>query len=75
MGDRPLLAEVKEHNVEDDESLHGQGLSVLSPGADDARVVVDVAGGPFGVGTVMGFDSDYFCPSIPAADLDRNATA
>ena len=61
--------------MEDDESLDGQGLPGLLPGADDARVIVDLAAGPSGVGPVMGFDSDDFFPSAPDADLDRNRTA
>lgn len=64
----------REHNVEDDESLDAQDQSGLVPGADDARVVVDFAVGPSGVGPVMGFDSDDFFPSAPDADIDRNRT-
>ena len=64
----------REHNVEDDESLDAQDQSGLVPGADDARVVVDFAVGPSGVGPVMGFDSDDFFPSAPDEDIDRNRT-
>ena len=64
----------REHNVEDDESLDAQDQSGLVPGADDARVVVDFAVGPPGVGPVMGFDSDDFFPSAPDVDIDRNRT-
>jgi hypothetical protein len=63
-----------EHNVEDDESLDAQDQSGLVLGADDARVVVDFAVGPSGVGPAMGFDSDDFFPSAPDADIDRNRT-
>ena len=59
------------HNVEDDESFEADDQSGLVPGADDARVVVDFAVGPSGVGPVMGFDSDDFFPSAPDADIDR----
>jgi hypothetical protein len=61
-------------HVEDDESLYAQDHSGLVPGADDARVVVDFAVGPSGVGPAMGFDSDDFFPSESSADIDCNRT-
>lgn len=64
----------REHSVEDDESLDAQDPSGLVAGADDARVVVDFAVGPPGVGPVMGFDSDDFFPAAPEADIVRNRT-
>jgi hypothetical protein len=64
----------REHNVEDDEGLDAQDRSGLTPGADDARVVVDFTVGPSGVGPVMGLDSGDFFPSAPDADIDRNPT-
>ena len=72
--DGPLLAEMEEHTVEENESLDAQDQSGLVPGVDDARVVVDFAVGPPGVGPVVGFDSDDFFPSAPDADIDRNPT-
>ena len=60
--------------MEEDDGLGAQDQSGLAPGADDARVVVDFTVGPFGVGPVMGFDSDDFFPSAPDADIDRNRT-
>ena len=60
--------------MEDDERLDGLDQSGLVPGADDARVVVDFAAGPPGVGPVMGFDSDDFVTSAPDVDIDRNRT-
>jgi hypothetical protein len=57
--------------VEDDERLDAQDQSGLVSRADDARVVVDFAVGPSGVGPVMGFNSDDFFPSAPDADIDR----
>ena len=74
MRDRPLLVRWREHNVEDDERLDAQDQSARVPRADDARVVVDFAVGPSGVGPVMGFDSDDFFPSAPDADIDGNRT-
>jgi hypothetical protein len=65
---------MEEYNVEDDKSLDAQDQSSMLPGADDARVVMDFAIGPSGVGPVMGFDSDDFFPSVPDADIDRNRT-
>ena len=62
----------REHSVEDEESLDAQDRSGLLSGADDARVVVDFAVGPSGVGPVMGFDSDDFFPLAPDADIDRS---
>ena len=50
--------------------LDPQDQSGLVPGADDARVVVDFAVGPSGVGPVLGFDSGDFFPPAPATDLD-----
>ena len=41
---------------------------------DGARVVVDFAVGPSGVGPVMGFDSNDFFSPAPDADIDRNRT-
>ena len=58
----------------DEESLDAHDQSDLVPGADDARVIVDFAVGPSGVGPVMGFDSDDFFPSAPDADIDGNRT-
>ena len=58
----------------DDDGLGVQDQSGLVPGADDARVVVDFTVGPFGVGPVVGFDSDDFFPSVPDADIDRDRT-
>ena len=72
---RPLPTEMEEDNVEDDESQDSQDQPGLPLGADDARVVVDFAVGPSGVGPVMGFDSDDFFPSAPDADLDRRTVA
>ena len=60
--------------MEDDESFDAQDQSGLALGADDARVVVDFAVGPSGIGPVMGLDSGDFFPSAPAADIDRNRT-
>lgn len=60
--------------MDDDESLGAQDQSALLLRAHDARVVVDFAVGPSGVGPVMGFDSDDFFPSAPDADVDRNRT-
>ena len=71
---RPLPIEMEEDDVEDDESLDSRDQQGLALGADDARVVVDFAVGPSGVGPVMGFDSDDFFPSAPDADLDGNRT-
>jgi hypothetical protein len=65
---------MERHNVEDDESLDGQDQSGLVPRGDDARVVVDFAAGPPGVGPVMGFHSDDFVPSAPDADIHRSRT-
>ena len=64
----------REHNVEDDESLDARDQVGLVPKADDARVVVDFAVGPSGVGPVMGFDSDDFFPSAPDAAMDGTGT-
>jgi hypothetical protein len=47
-----------------DASLDSRDQSGLLLGADDARVVVDYAVGAFGVGPVMGIDSDDFFPSV-----------
>jgi hypothetical protein len=58
----------------EDEDLDAQDQLGLVSGAEDARVVVDFAVGPPGVGPVMGFDSDDFFPSAPDADIDRNRT-
>ena len=64
----------REDSVEDDKNVDTQDQSCVLPGADDARVVVDFAIGPSGVGPVMGFDSDDFFPSAPDAGIDRNRT-
>ena len=72
--DRPYSLRRREHKVEGDEGLDAQAQSGLAPGPDDARVVVDFAVGPPGVGPVMGFDSDDFFPSAPDPDIDRNRT-
>ena len=58
--------------MEDDESLDAQEQSGLVPGVEDARVVVDFAVGPSGVGPVTGFDSGDFFPLAPDADMDRS---
>jgi hypothetical protein len=71
---RPLPTEMEVDNVEDDESLDSRDQPGLALGADDARVVVDFAVGPSGVGPGMGFDSDDFFPSAPDADLDGHRT-
>ena len=71
---RPLPTETEEDNVEGDESLDSRDQRGLGIGADDARVVVDFAVGPSGVGPVMGFGSDDFFPLAPDADLDGNRT-
>jgi len=61
--------------MEDDESVDFRDQSGRVLGADDARVVVDFAVGPIGVGPVMGFGSDDFFPSAQDADLDSNRVA
>ena len=71
---RPLPTEMEENNVEDHESLDSRDQPDLAIGAEGARVVVDFAVGPSGVGPVMGFDSDDFFPLAPDADLDDNRT-
>ena len=71
---RPLPTEMEKDTVEDDESLDSRDQPGLALGADDARVVVDFAVGPSGVGPVMGFDSDDFFPLAPDADLEGNRT-
>jgi hypothetical protein len=60
--------------MHDDENLDALDQSDLAPRANDARVIIDFAVGPSGVGPVMGFDSDDFFPSAPDADIDRNGT-
>ena len=60
--------------MEDDESLDSPDQPGLAIDAEDARVIVDFAVGPSGVGPVMGFDSDDFFPFAPDADLDDNRT-
>jgi len=54
--------------VKDDEDLGSRDQSGLRPGVDDARVIVDFAVGPSGVGPVTGFGSDDFFPSAPDPD-------
>jgi hypothetical protein len=55
--------------VEGNESLDPADRSLLS---DDSGAVVNFAVGPSGVGPVMGFNSDDFFPSVPAADLESS---
>jgi hypothetical protein len=74
MSGRPLPAEMEEDNVEDDETPDSRDQPGLAIGAESARIVVDFAVGPSGVGPVMGFDSDDFFPLAPDADLDGNRT-
>jgi len=53
--------------VEDEQSADPQVASGSAPASADARVVIDFAVGPDGVGPVMGFDSDdFFKPPGPA---------
>jgi hypothetical protein len=61
-----------EDEVEKDEGLESGGQLGLEPGADDARVVVDFAVGPPGVGPAVGFESDDFFPVAPDPDLDSD---
>jgi hypothetical protein len=63
-----------EDDVEDDESLVSQDQPGLPIGAEGARIVVDFAVGPSGVGPVVGFDSGEFFPLAPDADLGGNRT-
>jgi hypothetical protein len=51
--------------VKDDERLDSPHQPGLAIAAEGARVAVDFAVGPSGVGPVMGFDSDDFFPSAP----------
>ena len=64
-----------ENNMEDDESLDFRDPPDPVIGTEDARVVLDFAVGPSGVGPVMGFDSDDFFPLAPDAVLDGNRPA
>jgi hypothetical protein len=53
--------------VEDEQSVDAQVGYGSAPASTDARVVIDFAAGPDGVGPVMGFDSgDFFKPPAPA---------
>ena len=73
---RPTVAQQAAHNVDrnTDESLNSRDQSGPILGVDDARVVVDFAVGAFGVGPVMGVDTDDFFPPAPDAGPDRNRT-
>ena len=57
--------------MEGNESLDPADRSLVG---DDSGAVVNFAVGPSGVGPVMGFDSDDFFPSAPAADLESSQT-
>jgi hypothetical protein len=64
----------KEENVEENDSIDPTAQQSLFLGADDARLVVDFAVGPSGVGPAMGIGSGEFFPSAADADLDSNRT-
>jgi hypothetical protein len=64
----------KEENVEENESTDSPAQQGPFLGFDEARLVVDFAVGPSGVGPVMGVDSGDFFPSAPDADLDSSRT-
>ena len=64
----------KEDNVDENESIDSTAQQSLFLAADDARLVVDFAVGPAGVGPVMGVGSGDFFPSAADADLDSNRT-
>jgi hypothetical protein len=70
----PLPTEMEKNDVRDDESLDSQDQPGVPLVAKAARIVVDFAVGPAGVGPVMGFNSDDFFPLAPDADLDGNRT-
>lgn len=53
----------------EDECLDPADRSLV---ADDSGAVVNFAVGPSGVGPVLGFNSDDFFPSAPAADLESS---
>lgn len=63
-----------EDEVEDDGTVGSPDQQGLIFRADDARVVLDFAVGPSGVGPGIGFASDDFFPSAADADIDRNRT-
>ena len=62
--------------MEDEQSVHAQVRNGSAPAPTEARVVIDFAVGPDGVGPVMGFDSDdFFKPPAPAPpDNDASST-
>ena len=72
MPGRPLPTEMEEDNVENHESQNSRDHPDAAMRALPARVIVDFAVGPSGVGPVMGFDSDDFFPMAPDADLEGN---
>jgi len=53
-------------DVGDGQGTDADLASGPAPAPADARVVIDFAAGPYGVGPVMGFDSDdFFRPPAP----------
>jgi hypothetical protein len=65
---------MEENDVESDESMDRRDQPGPPIAAAGARIVVDFAVGPSGVGPVMGFDSDDFFPLAPDADVDDDRT-
>ena len=64
----------KEENVDENDSIDSTAQQSLFLAADDARLVVDFAVGPAGVGPVMGVGSGEFFPPAAGAALDSSRT-
>ena len=61
--------------MEDEQNVAAPAISDPAPNPDDARVVMDFGAGPYGVGPVMGFDSDDFFRPLPRETLESDDTA